>query len=167
MRTVDYPRRSRSLFAALVSGSVALMATLAQAAEEPLRCQSAKLSAHVNHARCIVRCQRRPSEHLQACETRCDERLTRRLQILQSAAVCTGANSTPTANNDVCDLQLLKAAWKQVKCYLRCERLAENSSAFDSEHCQDNCSHKFDRTRARVLQQPACSQHSGQMPSSN
>lgn len=154
------------LITTLVGASMAFAASSAQAGDS-LACQSAKLNAQVNHARCVVRCRQRPPERVQPCETRCDQRLTRRLQILQSAPVCTGASSGPTPDNDVCDLQLLKAAWKQVKCFLRCERLAVNSPTFDIGQCNDRCTSKFNRTRARVLQQPTCAQHSGQMPSIN
>lgn len=161
-----HPCSPASLIAALASAGIALMATSAHGAES-LACQSAKLSAQVNHARCIVRCQGRPSERVQPCETQCDQRLTRRLQILQSASVCTGTTQSPAANNEVCDLQLLKASWKQVKCYLRCERLGVNSTTFHLTRCNDKCVSKFNRTRARVMQQPVCAHHSGQMPSIN
>ncbi|MCX8072483.1 MAG: hypothetical protein N3C12_08535 [Candidatus Binatia bacterium] len=151
---------------ALVAAALVAVATAASAAE-PLGCQAAKLSAQVNHARCSVRCGQRPPERVQACQTRCDERFTRKISVLSASPICTGQTSGSAANNGICDLQLLKAAWKQVKCYLRCNRLAQNSDTFDSSRCNDRCESQFDRAKARVLAQPVCSRHSGLMPSIN
>ncbi|GIW43881.1 MAG: hypothetical protein KatS3mg077_1163 [Candidatus Binatia bacterium] len=167
MRPQTRSNPSTFLFTAtLASVAMVLAAGIARAAD-PLPCQSAKLSAQVNHARCIVRCQQRTPERAQPCEARCNDRLTRRLAILQSSPVCTGVAVGPSANNSVCDLQLLNAAWKQAKCYLRCDRLDRRSDTFNVARCNDRCSSKFDRTRVRVLRQPICSQHSGAMPSIN
>jgi hypothetical protein len=149
------PAIAAAAWALLVSSALAI---------EPLRCRSAKLSAQVRHAQCIVRCQRRPAERAGACAATCNDRLDRRIHILDASALCTGVTPPTEPNNDLCQLQVLRAAWKQSKCLLRCDRLAGRSDAFPADRCDDRCQNQFDRSYLRVVGQPMCSQYRGEVP---
>ena len=156
---------------ALLSVAIALPTLIftvgTASAVDPLGCQAAKFSAHVHHARCVVRCQSRASDRVDACEQKCDNRRDRRLAVLQRSAVCTGASPSTDPNNSACDLQLLNAGWKQVKCFLRCQRLGISRETFDTTGCNNKCTTRFNAAKERILRQPICSRHDGRMPTIN